>query len=95
MSIERTKPILHDLLVWLQDLNWPGANIIMHYLKHYPSQLLVDSYEEATLSAVNTKDEPWLDYLSYFTYCGKFDLYNFKNQELLQILRDHEEFWIT
>ena len=44
MSDDRLEPYLPSLLEWLQDLNWPGALIIMDRLKVFSGKKLKKSF---------------------------------------------------
>lgn len=61
---EEIKPYLADLLNWLQDLNWPGAQRILDRLQRISSELLAKPLELAAKSAAESKDETWLSNIS-------------------------------
>lgn len=50
------------LLEWIEDLNWPGAIIILRRLKDFEGGLLIDEYVKAVRKASDTihGDENWL-----------------------------------
>ena len=50
-----------ELFAWLQDMNWPGAEIIAARLKKLPLPVLRVAYERALLDAAN--DEEWLFFI--------------------------------
>ena len=53
-------PYLENLLEWLQDLNWPGALIILDRLNHYRDSVAFDPpYNECMKRAVLLEDEIW------------------------------------
>ena len=53
-------PYLTRLLEWLQDLNWPGALIILDRLNHYRYSVAFNpSYAECMKRAVLLEDEIW------------------------------------
>lgn len=58
---EELIPYLDDMLLWLQDLNWPGALRISQRLKHFshiqPLGMTIDEILPALLAL---EDEPWL-----------------------------------
>ena len=67
MSDDRLEPYLPSLLEWLQDLNWPGALIIMDRLKVFSGRKLKKSFIETYNYAVELNNDEgliWLDYLS-------------------------------
>ena len=64
-SDEELERYLYDLLLWLQDLNWPGALIILERLNQFGDSgclgMLITSARE---QARRLEDTPWLDNLS-------------------------------
>jgi hypothetical protein len=59
------QPYLLNLLLWLEDINWPGAFIIIDRLKSFSGELLVDVFSHAVnLAMMDWYSEMWLDYLS-------------------------------
>lgn len=61
------KPYLVNLLEWLQDINWPGAFIILDRLKIFSGKKLIDPLEKSVKNAIESDSEEgliWLDYLS-------------------------------
>lgn len=66
-SDDDLKPYLDGLLEWLQDLNWPGALIILERLKMFRGDALKEYVENAVANATKLSNEEglrWLDYLS-------------------------------
>ena len=54
-------PYLIQLLEWIQDLNWPGAMIILDRLKNYSEiSKLSLAIEECVKKAVASNDHIWL-----------------------------------
>ena len=61
------EPYLDSLLEWLQDLNWPGALIILERLKDFSGEKLKKPFLDRFTYANNLNNEQglmWLDYLS-------------------------------
>lgn len=58
------KPYLIMLCSWTQDLNWPGAYIILQRLKMFSASEIKIPLEECIKLAIKTSDNEWLDYLS-------------------------------
>ena len=52
---------ISDLLKWLEDLNWPGAAMIMSLLEDVPASQLMPKIEEALREAHASEDELWRD----------------------------------
>lgn len=67
------KPYFPVLLQWLQDMNWPGAEIIFNrLLKVTDPELLID-YNLCLSNAKHSGDKPWEEALDDFwrEYCKK------------------------
>lgn len=61
-SDEELVPHLPSLLQWLQDMNWPGADLIKR-LAQIPLQLIRHPLALAISSARQARDEAWLSSL--------------------------------
>lgn len=67
ISDDRLEKYLPSLLEWLQDLNWPGALIILDRLKVFSGKKLKKPFMDRFTYARNLNNEEglmWLDYLS-------------------------------
>ena len=61
------EPYLDSILEWLQDLNWPGALIILDRLKVFSGEKLKNNFISRvnyTKKLNNEEGLMWLDYLS-------------------------------
>ena len=56
---EELKIYLIDLFKWLQDMNWPGADIIYNRLKHMPIEQIEMAYRFCLSLAEQTEDMVW------------------------------------
>lgn len=56
---EELKIYLIDLFKWLQDMNWPGADIIYNRLKHMPIKQIEMAYRFCLSLAKQTEDMVW------------------------------------
>ena len=65
-SDEELQPYLHLLFKWLQDLNWPGAEIIFDRLAKMPLARIVDALVFAKHSALRNDDTGWMRVLEEF-----------------------------
>jgi len=64
---DQLEKYLPSLLEWLQDLNWPGALIILDRLKIFSGEKLKRPFIDRFTSVNNLNNEEglmWLDYLS-------------------------------
>lgn len=61
---EELKPWLKELLRWLQDMNWPGAEIIQERLEAFQDdEVFRQAFDTCMLEAVDTNDEDWAENL--------------------------------
>lgn len=77
-SYEEIKPIIPNLLEWIQDMNWPVARTVAEYLITISENLTPEIVE-----ILNGDDEMW----KYWTI-GVFGIYSEKNlqPEVLEII---------
>lgn len=61
MEPERVKPYLPQLMIWLQDANWPGAYTIMEMLHNMPKEYVMPALQAAREEALKQDDENWVD----------------------------------
>ena len=67
ISDDRLEKYLPSLLEWLEDLNWPGALIILDRLKIFSGEKLKTPFIDRITYISNLNNEEglmWLDYLS-------------------------------
>ena len=62
-SDEELQDYMYLLLEWLQDMNWPGAEIIFERLSQIPYVKIQDYVEFSIHRAKREQDEIWLDTL--------------------------------
>ena len=55
-----------DMFKWLQDMNWPGAEIIYNRLLLMPADMLAWRFHRILADAIALKDEPWVSCLLAF-----------------------------
>lgn len=56
---EELKIYLIDLFKWLQDMNWPGADVVYERLKSMPIQHIETAYKICLSLAERTEDMMW------------------------------------
>ena len=61
-----------EMLEWLQDINWPGAFLIMERLEKMEPQFLVHAVGYQVKQALLLKDNEWLGWMSYLIKNKKF-----------------------
>jgi hypothetical protein len=65
-SDEELAPYLSFLFEWLQDLNWPGSEIILDRLAKMPKALTEETLKHSKFRAEKDQDEMWLVWLKEF-----------------------------
>ncbi len=97
MKHERLLPIMDGLFEWLQDLNCPGAYIIMQTIEKMPKAAFMPYYEKAVSKAIMDDDYEWLGYLSGFI---REDKANVKQEDFIdkhlyeRLYACKEDFWL-
>ena len=83
-----------EMLEWLQDLNWPGAFLIMERLEKMNPQLLLNATIYAVKQALLLKDNEWLTYMSYLLKNKKFyDALSEEKKYQKIMKRYYESYW--
>ena len=84
----------YEMLEWLQDLNWPGAFLIMERLEKMDPQLLVYDVIYKVKQALLLKDNEWLGWMSYLLKNKKFYDALSEEKKYQRILkRYHKKYW--
>ena len=86
------RPYLFRLLIWLQDMNWPGAFIIAERLKKVNVSILSAPLSEAIDIAQGKADDIWLDYLAIFIECREIEQY-LSAQRYNLLVQHYKNFW--
>lgn len=89
---QELRSYLYRLLVWLQDMNWPGAFIIAERLKKVNMSILSVPLSEAIDVAQNKADDIWLDYLAIFIECEEVERY-LGIQRYNMLVQHYKNFW--
>ena len=55
-----------SLFEWLQDMNWPGAEIIYDRLIHIEAKLILNDFLYCLRTAIQTEDGTWIYSLKNF-----------------------------
>lgn len=88
------EPYLNRLLEWLQDLNWPGALLILDRLKVFSGEEFKKIFIECFDYAINLNNEEglmWLDYLSELL--DNEQLKEELPEEIIKRLQEHYHNW--
>lgn len=54
------EPFILDLLIWLQDINWPGAYEIIDVIKNMNIDVVINSVEITLIKAKSENDYMWI-----------------------------------
>lgn len=63
MRPDRVFSYLEEILVWLQDVNWPGEDIIFGFMMGLPDEMLLPALTRVMDRATIDHDEIWLEEL--------------------------------
>ncbi len=88
-SNERLEKYLPNMLEWLKDINWPGAELIFDKLKTFDYCVIKPYLEQAIFEASNTQDIRWLDELKYLSESlNHFELSKIIDERIIKIHLD-------
>lgn len=91
---EELNSYTYEMLEWLQDINWPGAFLIMERLEKMDPQLFVYDVIYKVKQALLLKDNEWLGWMSYLIKNKKFYDALSEEKKYQKILkRYYEEYW--
>lgn len=94
ISDERLEKHLPSLLEWLQDLNWPGALIILDRLKIFSGKKLKKSFIERFEYANNLNNEEGLMLLDYLSeLLDNAELKQELPKPIIEKLQNHYKNW--
>lgn len=94
ISDDRLEPYLPSLLEWLEDLNWPGALIILDRLNRFSGKKLKKPFIDrfTYVSSLNNEEGlMWLDYLSELL--DNEDLKSELPKSIIEKLQKHYKNW--
>ena len=89
----RIEEIMDGLLIWLQDINWPGAMIVIKILMNVPREVFIPYLEKTAIKALDSNDETWIDSLSYFLKALNLKENDFKEKKAYEALVAVMDFW--
>ncbi len=61
---EELEPYLTDMLIWITDLNWPGAELIWQRLIKFDYKKLLPVFEKIVHEAIAIKEYGWLYWMN-------------------------------
>lgn len=69
-GISRIADVQEDILIWLQDINWPGSDLIWSFvLKNFSE--FSESLKKCINLAISTDDLAWLNAMLALVYKSK------------------------
>lgn len=77
---------INELLIWLQDMNWPGAQEIFDYLSNIHSKDILKYFDIALKNAISTNDEDWVYSLSRL-YDKSFSKHDLLDKNIIDKMR--------
>lgn len=80
--------VIPKLFVWLEDMNWPGAEEVWKILSTLPRDILIENFEQATVKAVEDNDYGWMYWLYEFAKENNIKATDLKNKKLYTIIKE-------
>lgn len=90
-DLPHTREIVMGLLEWLQDLNWPGAQIVIEILESINKITLIPFIEETLKKAALDGDYVWIYWIKYLTERLGIKREDFQEAEVFNLLDLAEE----
>jgi len=91
-SDENLEMYLYQLLEWIQDINWPGAFIVLDRMKRFSAKKIKGPLQYCIKQAMTSQDNEWLDYLSMLL--DNSELLSVLEEECLMVLKKHRHDFI-
>ena len=82
----RVMEVIDGLFEWLQDMNWPGVDIVIDILKLMPKKIFIENLEKCVKKAINAKDEEWIYSLAQLIELFNLDEKDFKSSKVYKVL---------
>lgn len=83
---ELLQPYIYELLDWLQDLNWPGADIILERLQHFQNyESLAWALQEKVRLAQWNEDDIWIMNMAQLLI--QEQLFNYLSDDAREVLK--------
>lgn len=82
----RVMKVIDGLFEWLQDMNWPGVDIVIDILKLMPKEIFIENLEKCVKKAINAKDEEWIYSLAQLIELFNLDEKDFKSSKVYKVL---------
>lgn len=87
-SDEELMPYMLDMLLWLEDLNWPGAEAIQERLKRFRNvRVLSELLNDMVPALMLIGKKSWLIFISELL--ENVELINYLDSNVVQILLNH------
>lgn len=82
----RIKNIIPTLLIWLQDVNWPGALTILDVLAQIDKKNIIKQLEQTLITAKNDEDYMWIGGLKRLIEKTDINANDFSSKEIFNII---------
>ena len=89
IGFPKVNAIFEDLFIWLQDLNWPGCNIIVNLFKNANRNDLINNIEKVAKIAISNSDEMWIGGLKVLIKEIDIKENEFDDKELFKIIENN------
>ena len=89
MGYPRCAKYIDGFFVWIQDMNWPGAEIMEELLLSIPHDVFMVAYERAIRDAVRSNYTMWLFILSMYVGMRKIKIDDFSDKKSYQAIEGY------
>lgn len=92
IGFPRIKPIIPDLMRWLQDINWPGALRVFEIIKNIEVTILIPYIEASLIEAEGEEDYTWISWINMLVEELNINWNMFSDLKVYEILKlkDHD-----
>jgi len=82
----RVRKVIPGLFEWLQDINWPGAEIVIEILANIEKKEILPYIETTLIEAAKKNDDPWITGINELVVAMKLTQSDFSSSEVYKIL---------
>jgi len=82
----RIRKIIPGLFEWLQDINWPGTDIVIDILANIDKKEILPYIENYLIKAAKENDDPWITGIKQLVVAMDLTQSDFSSIEIYKIL---------
>ncbi len=93
IGLPRVQNIMPGVMEWLQDMNWPGSQIIYDFLCHQKKETILPHINKALHTASQQNDEMWLYWMMQLMEEMQIKAEDFTDPETQTIFKRAEDYY--